>query len=211
MNAPARISQHDRQKAAYRLARANIDAAAKLHANTNKPAPVKPTGPIGKTLYEEPIEHCRMWKAWRVMMREKVPAAEYIKVSCYLAGVPHSLLMSRSRRKEIAKVRKAIVRDVAAIYINLSYPQLAKLFNISDHGSIIYHLFGKGGRDRGKPWNKRLACRKTFRSILTEDDVIEIRKTCDLDMDLDVIGRRFGVTDECIRMVLQRKTWKHVE
>jgi hypothetical protein len=210
MNAPARISQHDQQKASYRLARANIEAAAKLHTNTNKPAPVKRTGPIGKHLYEEPIEHCRMWKVWRVMMGEKVQAAEYIRLSCYLAGVPHKTLLSASRKRALVKIRKGIIRDVAAIYRHLSYPQIGNLFNL-DHTTIIFHLFGRGGAIRDEAWNAKVASRTRVITALTEADVRHIRSTFNDSMTKEDVARKYGVSAHCIRMVLQRKTWKHIE
>jgi len=46
---------------------------------------------------------------------------------------------------------------------------------------------------------------------LTEAQVIEIRKTKHLPGNTyPVLGKRYGVTPECIQLVVYRKTWAHL-
>lgn len=46
---------------------------------------------------------------------------------------------------------------------------------------------------------------------LTESDVAEILRLGRMGVPQGALGRRFGVSRACVRLILQRRTWRHVE
>jgi hypothetical protein len=51
---------------------------------------------------------------------------------------------------------------------------------------------------------------KHFRSHLTEEDVIEIRRLSSIGVKQEDIARQFGITQACVSAIVRRITWKHI-
>jgi hypothetical protein len=111
--------------------------------------------------------------------------------------------------KQVLEIRFALAQKRAP-----TYPQLAKIYGVSNHDIYMVahgYAWGHIGGPRVDSQRPKRRGEEHGRAVLTEADVLLVRKLAKAgSLDADDLAARFGVQRAAISKIIKRRTWRHI-
>lgn len=158
-----------------------------------------------RTLRQED-EHVRAWWAWKAWRGDEMLIMQYVRACCWMVGTTIEEVRGECRTSDIVAKRHAVIKSTCMRFPEISQSRMGKLFN-RDHTVIGWILRCKTKNYRP---DRKFSGAKNSQAKLTEFDIRAIRAVGVVGGPFMPLANQYGVTNQTISDIVNRKTWRHV-